>query len=205
MSFLLTLKQGINKKLFQKPIRDKRAFLYKDVNISIISSNCAGGILYYDYGLEFKSPTINLFLENEDFIWLCEHIDILDRLSLREDKENEDRYPIGILGKSKIHFLHYKSFYEANLKWEKRKQRIDYKNICILFVEREKLTALQWNRFNNLPYKKLIITPYRKETNGVVYIPYKELDSLFHFCGFSGKRKYEKYIGIDMLINLKKD
>lgn len=30
-------------------------------DVTIISTNCTGGILYHDLGLEFKSPTVNLF------------------------------------------------------------------------------------------------------------------------------------------------
>ena len=53
-------------------------------NMTIISSNCAGGFLYHWLGLEFKSPFINLFLSNEDFLEALENFDsFLDLNSLR--------------------------------------------------------------------------------------------------------------------------
>ena len=48
---------------------------YINHDVSIISMNCTGGILYHDLGLKFLSPTINLFFRAEDFIKFCENLD----------------------------------------------------------------------------------------------------------------------------------
>lgn len=47
----------------------------KNHDVSIISMNCTGGILSHDLGLQFKSPTVNLFFRAEDFIKFCENIE----------------------------------------------------------------------------------------------------------------------------------
>lgn len=47
----------------------------KNKEISIISTNCIGGVLSHDLGLQFKSPTVNLFFRAEDFIKFCENLE----------------------------------------------------------------------------------------------------------------------------------
>lgn len=45
----------------------------KNVNPTIISQNCIGGVIYSDLGLKFSSPTINMFIEDNDFVKLAEN------------------------------------------------------------------------------------------------------------------------------------
>lgn len=45
----------------------------KNVNATIISQNCIGGVIYSDLGLKFSSPTINMFIEDNDFVKLAEN------------------------------------------------------------------------------------------------------------------------------------
>lgn len=40
----------------------------KNTNVTLITSNCAGGIIYHWLGLKFNSPFINLWLTNDDYI-----------------------------------------------------------------------------------------------------------------------------------------
>ncbi len=47
----------------------------KNKTPTIISNNCIGGIIYHDLGLEFMSPTINLFFKNEDFFTFLNDIE----------------------------------------------------------------------------------------------------------------------------------
>ena len=46
-----------------------------DRNVTILSMNCTGGILYHELGLPFLSPTINLYIQAEDFIRFCERLE----------------------------------------------------------------------------------------------------------------------------------
>lgn len=41
---------------------------------TIISRDCCGGIIYHDCQKQFMSPTINLFMSNDDFLLFCEHL-----------------------------------------------------------------------------------------------------------------------------------
>lgn len=39
-----------------------------DSDFTIFASNCIGGIIYHNLGLKFLSPTVNLWIEPEDYI-----------------------------------------------------------------------------------------------------------------------------------------
>lgn len=140
---------------------------------SIISCNCIGGIIYHELGLEFTSPTINLYMKSEDFIKFCEKLSYYLSQEIEEyvgDIERE--YPLGMLGDILIYFVHYKSLDEARKKWNERKKRIDYENIYIIAMDRDGFTEEHLRRFEQLPYqnKKLFThLPYEGHKD-VVYI-----------------------------------
>ena len=52
--------------------RDRKRLVNKD--FTIIASNCTAGILYHELGLKFLSPTINLYMEGDDFVKFCTNI-----------------------------------------------------------------------------------------------------------------------------------
>ena len=107
----------------------------KNKDISIISSNCAGGILYHWLGLEFKSPFINLFLSNEDFLEVCESFEEFLMSEIVEDVYSSKPYPVGIINnKVRINFMHYDSFETAVRKWNERKLRLCKDNLCIMLT-----------------------------------------------------------------------
>ena len=98
-------------------------------NISIISNDCCAGCIYHDIGARFLSPTINLYINNENFFKYLSHIKEYNELELQEKPTNE-KYPVGILKSEfldpiEIHFIHYSSFNEAKKKWDDRKSRIN--------------------------------------------------------------------------------
>ena len=43
-------------------------------NFTIITNNCAGGVIYSALGCEFNSPFINMLIEPNDFVRLCNNI-----------------------------------------------------------------------------------------------------------------------------------
>lgn len=197
-NLFLIFKQGLNKLTISKFRIYFRKLEIQKINLSIISSNCAAGVIYHDWGKKFLTPTINLYFKNEDFILFCEKLpDILNE-NLRE-VNNVSKYPIGLISNSVVHFLHYKSFAEAKNLWDKRKKRVDKDYIIILFIEREKLTNDQYNRLISIKFPKLIVSPYRSDDNFIINVPKKDIDCLFHFVGLTGKRRYEKYFDLKIL------
>ena len=51
------------KSIWRFPLKKKMRSKLIINNVRIVSSNCIGGILYNELGLEFLSPTINLTIE----------------------------------------------------------------------------------------------------------------------------------------------
>lgn len=130
---------------------------------SILSMNCIGGILSHDLGLRFLSPTVNLFFRAEDFIKFCEKLDYY--LSIEKFVECRDpaiigqrSYPIAFLGDLTLFLVHYRSVAEAQEKWNERKKRINRDNIVLLNTDRESMTEALKDRFEALPYHKVMFT-----------------------------------------------
>ena len=107
----------------------------KNKDISLICSNCAGGIMYHWLGLKFNSPFINLYLTGEDYIKALENWWDFLNAEIIEDLNCNEVYPVGIgyLG-IKIRFMHYVTFDEAIKKWNQRKVRINSDNIAVMYT-----------------------------------------------------------------------
>lgn len=106
-SLLLKVKQGINKKIMM-PIRIKSKIKNCDIpEISILSVNCIGGVLYHDYGMRFLSPTVNLSFSAEDYIKFMENLDYYLSQSLVPISNEKYHYPLMKLDDITIEFVHY--------------------------------------------------------------------------------------------------
>jgi len=134
--------------------RAKENFEIKD--ISIISQQCIGGIVYHDMGMKFLSPTINLYLEAKDFIEMVENLEEYMKLPINVKKE--DGLVIGELGKLRVIFLHYNEIEEAKEKWEERKKRILWDKIFVICTDRDEFDDECFERFKKLKYPKALIT-----------------------------------------------
>lgn len=156
-----------------KKVRQNYIKRYQGNEPTIISCNCIGGILYHELNLQFLSPTINLYMNCEDFIKFCEKLDYYLSLDIQpyEGKIERD-YPLGVLGDLLIYFVHYKSLEEAKEKWNSRKNRINWNNIYIIATDRDGLTDGLLRRFLALPYaNKKIFTHFpMNEYEDVIYI-----------------------------------
>ena len=136
---------------------------YHNSDISIISANCTGGILYHDLGIPFLSPTINLYFRAEDFLKFCENIhyylSINEMIECNEPSIIRGRdYPVAYLGDLLLFLVHYSSVADAQKKWNERKKRINYNKIIILCSDRDGMTEELKDRFEKLPYKKIMFT-----------------------------------------------
>lgn len=139
---------------------------------SIIASNCAGGIIYHWLGIRFNSPFINLYMTNEDFVSAMANFDEFIKTEIVEDKDSNESYPIGIgLNGVKIHFMHYKTFKEANEKWIERCKRININNLCIIMSNWGGQSNIV-QQFDELPFEHKIIFTNKKFPNvkSVVYL-----------------------------------
>lgn len=46
----------------------------KNREFTILCSNCIGGIIYHRLGLQFRSPTVNLWMHQRDFLNLITNL-----------------------------------------------------------------------------------------------------------------------------------
>ena len=123
---------------------------------TIIANNCIGGIIYHNLGLEFKSPTINLYLENEDFLLFVLHLREFLNGELIEVTCDTKNFPVGQItceyGAIKIYFQHYETFHQAKAKWEQRTKRIDWDNIVVIMEEGIIASDKLVEKFETIPY-----------------------------------------------------
>lgn len=138
--------------------------------ISIISNNCAGGLLYKHFGCRFQSPTINLQMSPEDYLLFCERLahycslditEVFPSLVMEKFRALGGKtigFPVGRLGDLTLFFQHYDSFQQAVCKWGERKNRIDPDRLFFVFVDTN-CTPEMIHRFFELPYRnKLFLT-----------------------------------------------
>ena len=146
------------RKLYYRKLRKK----LKNNSPTIISSDCFGGLAYHSMGLQFRSPTVNLFFSPDDFIAFVQNLQGYLDDELEEITDTSVSYPVGVLDymgrKIRINFMHYKTFDQAKEKWNQRKQRIDYSNIFIIQTL-PSATEERIRAFDTLPFEnKMLIT-----------------------------------------------
>ena len=166
-----------NLKLREK-INLKNREKLRNVDFSLISSNCNGAFILHDLGQRFNSPTVNLFLYPKEFIKLLKNLKYYMNLELKFIKEEGIEYPIGILDDVKIYFMHYKSNEEANQKWESRKQRINYDNLFIMMTDRDGCSYEDLKQFDLLDYENKVVFVHKE---------YPEIKSSFYIKGYENE------------------
>lgn len=129
---------------------------------SIIANDCCGGVIYNNMGLPFTSPTIKLYINNEDFMLFCKYIEDFMESEIEYSSNNDFSYPVGELkcvhGIVKVYFMHYESFESAKICWERRKSRIDFRNIFVLMNAGPNVSDDVLKEFSNLKFKKILLS-----------------------------------------------
>ncbi len=106
----------------------------KESNLTIVSNNCWGGMVYKTLGLRCISPFRNLFLFDDDYIKLIKdfnhYISIKPVFCCKEiDLHSRKEYPVLKIDDIKIHCNHDNDYQIAIDNWERRKIRINPDNI----------------------------------------------------------------------------
>lgn len=199
----------LKKKYIQKIRRD---YNYENNDITIISSNCIGGLIYHDLGMKFMSPTINLYILQKDFLKFVSNINYYIEKKLEFSDENKE-FPIAYLdyGKDsevKIFFLHYKNKEEAEVKWNERKRRINYDNLYIIMSDRDGITYDDMIKFGEIHCKRKIIFTYKdyedlpytfkldEDRNNKV-VGHYQMKKWNGFCEFEMKFNFAKWLNGD--------
>ena len=128
---------------------------------SIISNNCYGTNYHKLQNIEYKTPFIGLYIKAPCYINLLENFDEyikLDLIEIINSKYGEVSHPIGLLGTSEIHFLHYKNFEEAKIKWDSRKTRLQpFKECIVKICDRGKFNRDVLKRFIKLNHPSKLL------------------------------------------------
>ena len=145
-------------------------------HLTIFSRNCAGGLLYHYMGLQFMSPTINMFFRNIDeyLEFLRSPIEYLNEDLIFHEMMYEpnlrENYPVFMLGDIHLHMNHYGKMEIDEVKkiWKKRCSRINWFNVLVLISTTSLDVAC---KFNALPYaKKVCITSFKSNLSSAYYI-----------------------------------
>lgn len=155
-------------RLYRKVIREQvrpriRAYRRRKLrsdDFSIIAQNCIGGVFYHEMGMQFLSPTVNLFFQEPDFMCFVTNLDYYLGLDLCMQWGEE--YPIGFLDDVRIDFMHYDTCEEAKEAWERRKVRIRKDRIVVIATDRNGFDDACFEQWKNLPYRKILYTANRK-------------------------------------------
>lgn len=196
---LVKIKKIILAPFIHNPVTKKRTekfhnYMRERLNIteppSILCSNCIGGIISHNLGLKFMSPTVNLTINNRDFIKLVTNLDYYLNCEMISNPQRaiETDCPVGMLDDVEIVFTHYKTFEEARDKWNERKQRINYDNLYIMMTlglkERERFDIIK-----NINCKgKVVFSPCEMP----------EYDFVFHMLRYNGKVSVGQSAGLEI-------
>lgn len=169
-------------------------------DFTIFSSNCIGGVISSELGVRFNSPFVNLWLYPNDYIKFLKNPKKYINCKLEFCKEENINYPIGVLDDIKIYFYHYKDQKDAELAWNRRKERINFDNLYVIFTDRDGCTYQNLVEFDNLPYKNKIVFTHKfyPEIKSSFYIKgYEDDDQVGNLVEQEGilvkKHKYEKF------------
>ena len=176
----------------------KNRMRLRNKDISLISSNCNGGIILHDLNLRFNSPFVNLWLKPKDFIRMCEHLDYYMNIDHFQFIDEEGvSYPIGLLDDIKIYFQHYSSKEEAETAWNRRKKRMNMNKLFFLFSDRDGCEYEDIKRFDNLSYKnkKIFVNKTYPEIKSAIHIPgFEENDSVGYCMNFKNNHSGYRYL-----------
>lgn len=198
------LRKGFNK-ANQKRLENKE--------FSLLCNNCNGGVITHDLGLQFRSPTVNLFFYEDHFIRFCENFDyyIAQPLVPCENPlhKPEIEYPVCNLGDLELHFLHYSSFEQAKEKWDTRTARLNKDNIFVMWTFFDGTNEEWMARFDKLPFANKVAFTEREfpQYPSAHYIPGFEeqgLGVLTLFDGLRGRRVIDHFDYVSWFNNGKK-
>ena len=148
---------------------------------TIFAPNCWGGITYHSLGLQFCSPLINMHIDHDEYLrFLSDPQYYLDQeLQLRQmyiDDTIERPFPVAGLDDISLWMNHYDDFEEAAAIWERRKARIKWDNLFVMFFDEDPKRV---ERFLELPYEhKVCFVPWETQEAGLIPVPYRQIDML---------------------------
>ena len=171
---------------------------------TIFSNHCWGGFTYNNLGMEFLSPTINMFFSDEDYIKFLKQPKFYLEQELKFykwqfEKNFKRDFPVASCADILLYFNHATDFICAKTDWERRIKRIKWDN---LFCMMQTCNPNIEEQFNNLPYdKKICFVPYKTDKKYSSYVDIKIEKSQFHEIIFRlGAGVYLYYDPFELLL-----
>lgn len=137
------------------------------------SSNCWAGLLYNRLRLRPRSPIINMFVGERDYIKFLKdphmYLDTEPEFSrMWYDEYLRKEYPVALCKDIELHFNHYDNFTIARNLWNERAARVNWKRVIAMMYTEESEIA---EEFLMLPYqKKMCFVPFDMDLDGVFRI-----------------------------------
>lgn len=170
-------KKWINDWVRARKICEMAHFSITNKDISIIASNCNGGVLCKDLRIPFLSPFVNLWIPPRDYIHLLQRLKEYMKEELHFIQDSSVSYPVALLGDVRLYFQHYQSRESAEACWIRRRERINYDNLLVLFTDRDGCSYEDLKAFDCQPYKKVVFTAKQyDDIESAVYVDYFKSD-----------------------------
>ena len=141
--------------------------------LSIFAMHCFGGFISNTLGLRFRSPFINMFMVEDEYIRFLRspRVYMEEKLIFKTTNWEPNLkfdYPIFTMGNVSVYMNHYPDFDEALAIWNNRKQRINWYNLFVtMYTENEEILE----QFDELPYsKKVCFVPFKSDLDSAWYI-----------------------------------
>jgi len=128
-----------------------------------------GGFMSQYFDLPYNSPFVGLFVFAPDYLRLLSDLKnylSLDLVFIKADSSKYaselkkygtfGKYPIGMIGDVELHFLHYRDNFDAQAKWTRRKERINYEFLIIKFCDRDLATPNLIQEFDKINFQNKI-------------------------------------------------
>ena len=109
-------------------------------DFSLITNDCVGGVISHDLGEQFRSPTVNLWIPQDQFLAFAKELRYYLSCEIIEKPDGSKPYPVGqIVPKDdkhipiEVNFMHYDSFEEGYSKWKQRSARVNYDRLYFIW------------------------------------------------------------------------
>ncbi len=198
----------LTSKIFEKSYRKKEFQRLKRSDFSLICSNCVAGLFYHSYNLPFLSPTINTDFNGEGFLVFANDLEVYLNKPILDEHLTKDGFIAGTLSEYEIIFPHSKTFEEATHEWNRRKERINFNNVIVMWNAKEKIVDSKLVcLFDKLPYRKMMFTideSLKNHPNTIFMKEFKTFSSmplLTYRTNYKGQRLYEYYFDWISFIN----
>lgn len=199
---------------------DERKKKLENHSFSIISNTCVGGVITHNLGEQFRSPTVNLIIYEDQFMTFCRNLKAYSECPVEKPEGEESEqfkgfsYPVGILrGASKnlpdiyLFFVHYKTFEDAREKWISRFARVNYDDIFVLMDRGMDAKDEILDEFYSLPYEHKVFLTDKADPERWKYnfkFSYYEKDKYVAGCLYKHLNKgIKQYLWLDEFDYLK--